>query len=577
MKLAEGLTLPAAPIATEVVGSLGNRGGGKSNGAALMVEEMLDAKVQVVVLDYVGIWFSLRLQPDGKTPSRFQIPVLGGPHKDIALSPMSGKLVAEALASSGSSAVLDLSEFSKSNRMRFAADFAEALFMAKKRQPSALHLVLEESQRYIPQKIYKGEGVERMLGAFEEIAEVGRNYGIGMHLISQRPQKIAKDVLNLADTLFVYRTLGVAERRAIDDWVQEKGAKGRDEIGNTLPKLAQGHAIVWCPSRGVFGEFAIRKKSTYDAGATPLQRRNAVRTRPLDLSALEKAMGADVVEEGKKIDPRVLQARINELEAQLAKRVPAPVVKAAKPERPVKMPPEIGKAAHKFEDFRWFFASKMGELRKIGEGIEKRAVAAQEAAQRVHLALQALEGRQRSLAQPSLVQPSAVRSPPARIVSHVSSGADSELSKCARALLNVLAQRGIASDSQISALSGYRKTSSGFQNALSELRTRGFFTGDKHRREITATGRERAGTVEPLPRGLELRGYWKSKLGKCEGMLLDVLVENNGEAISRDFLATRAGYSVTSSGFQNAISALNTLSLIEKDGSLVRAARVFYE
>ncbi len=90
IELAPKLRFEAAEIATEVVASLGARGGGKSNGAAVMVECLLDAGVPVIVVDYVGIWFSLRLSPDGKTPSRFKIPVLGGPHGDVALAPGAG-------------------------------------------------------------------------------------------------------------------------------------------------------------------------------------------------------------------------------------------------------------------------------------------------------------------------------------------------------------------------------------------------------------------------------------------------------------------------------------------------------
>ena len=55
VEVAPGLSFPAAELATEVVASLGNRGGGKSNGAAVIVEGLLRAEIPVVVLDYVGI------------------------------------------------------------------------------------------------------------------------------------------------------------------------------------------------------------------------------------------------------------------------------------------------------------------------------------------------------------------------------------------------------------------------------------------------------------------------------------------------------------------------------------------
>lgn len=331
--LAHRLTLPAAELATEVVASLGQRGSGKSNGAAVVAEGLLTAGVQVIVLDHVGIWFSLRLNADGKHSSPYQIPVLGGQHGDIALVATTGGVVAEALARSGSSAVLDVSAFSKGDRCRFAADFAEAFFAAKKLHPGPVQILLEEAQRYVPQKLFAGQGLERMLGAFEEIAEVGRNYGVGLHLISQRPQKINKDVLNLADTVLAYRANGVLERKAISEWVQEKGAEGRKEMHDELPGLPRGTAIVWSPNRAIYGRYAVNLKATYDAGATPTRARAAVKTKRLDLDKLEETMGA-AVEEAKMNDPRLLKARIAELE-RAATLVPAPV--AQKPGKTVEV------------------------------------------------------------------------------------------------------------------------------------------------------------------------------------------------------------------------------------------------
>jgi DNA helicase HerA-like ATPase len=123
--LAPGLSVPADELATQVVAALGMRGSGKSNAMAVIAEGLLTAGVQVIILDYVGIWPSLRLDESGKRPSPHQIPVLGGPHGDTALVPHAGVVVAEALAQSGSPAVLDVSRFSKGARSAFATDFAE--------------------------------------------------------------------------------------------------------------------------------------------------------------------------------------------------------------------------------------------------------------------------------------------------------------------------------------------------------------------------------------------------------------------------------------------------------------------
>jgi uncharacterized protein len=585
--LARGLTFPAAELSTLVVGLLGNRGSGKSNTAFCIIEGQLDAGIPVVVLDYVGIYWSLRLDEDGKHASRFHLPVLGGPHGDITLVPSTGAIVAEALAKGQSSAVLDVSSMSKGDRCRFATDFAEAFFNAKKSHPGPVQLWLEESQRFIPQKLFHGQ--ERMLGAFEEIAEVGRNYGIGLGLISQRPQKIAKDVLNLADVLIAFRMNGVLERKAIGEWVQEKDTEGREAVKDELPGLERGEAIVWSPSVfNVYGRYKLGKRTTYDVNATPLSVRKTVKIKALDLEELETAMGA-AVEQAKANDPRVLKTRIAELERELAKKPEAmSTAKTTTVEKSVLKDKDIArleKLCARLEDGQATFllmareqldrlaqrqqpvVSELGNLRTlIGKAHETKLSA--ESRRLLHDGLADTRIAPVGPLNRVLDRPRQVRA--------VDRGESGDITKCARALLRVLAVRGTASDSQISALSGYKKTSSSFSNGLSELRTRGFIDGSPDGRVITAQGKEAAGPQEPLPTGAALVPYWMGRLTKAEATMLRVIYDAG--TISREDLAERADYSITSSSFGNALSGLRTLDLIHgRPGGDVTIADVFRE
>ena len=561
MELAVGLKFNALEFATEVVASLGNRGGGKSNGAAVVAESLLGAGVQIIVLDYVGLWFSLRLEPDGKTPSRFQIPVLGGSHGDIGLSASAGMVVGEALADRRSPAVLDISGFSKGDRCRFATDFAESFFRAKKKSPGPVHLLLEESQRFVPQRVQPDQA--RMLGAFEEMAEVGRNYGIGLHLISQRPQKIAKDVLNLADTVLAYRTNGVLERKAIAEWVQEKGADGRTQVHDELPTLQRGEAIVWSPTRQIYGRYSIFKKSTYDAGATPLHARADVMTSPLDLGALEAAMGK-AAEEERANDPRTLRAEIARLKAELARRPNGRAVEKRAVERRVEVPVIP-------QSLRISVTGAQRAVKVVDARIEKLRSLASECMPFLADAINQLDACLKTKSAPTPA--SSMMEMPTRTSRSPVVG-DHHLSRCARSLLQVLAQRHVANHSQLGALAGYSRNSSGFANALSELRVAGLVTGDRHSLKITPGGRDAAGDVEPLPIGSDLLAYWGRRLGKCEAALLKAVYDNHH--ISRADLAETSGYSVTSSGFANGISTLRVLGLIHgPNGGDLEIADVF--
>jgi len=423
----------------------------------------------------------------------------------------------------------------------------------KKDHPGPVQIWLEESQRFIPQKLFTGQ--ERMLGAFEEIAEVGRNYGIGLGLISQRPQKINKDVLNLADVLIALRMNGVLERKAIAEWVQEKEAIGRDAVKDELPGLARGNAIVWSPSVfNTYGTYQLHKRATYDVNATPLAVRKAVKIKALDLAELETVMGT-AVEEAKANDPRILRARIAELERglALAKQTGAPTKTIEREVLSEKSIKRLEKLVDKLAQAQQAVLSELGNVRTVLGKSAKQAmmdgVAAGVAA--------AKHGRFEN------------GSPPR--------DGDPQLSRCARALLGVLAQRGVASDSQLSALSGYRKTSSGFANALSELRTKRLIDdGSPDRRGITQAGRELAGPVEPLPRGAELLGYWRRRLSKAEATIL-ACVYGHG-TVDRETIASETDYSITSSGFANAISGLRTLDLVYgPNGGDLTIADVFKE
>jgi len=569
IRVAKGLFFPAAEFATEVVASLANRGGGKSNGAAVIVEGLLRAEIPVVVIDYVGIWPSLRLKADGKTPSEFAIPVLGGPHGDIPLSPSAGAVVAEALAEGHSSAVLDVSAFSKADRCRFATDFAEAFFRAKKKHPGPVQLVLEEAQSYVPQRIF--HGMERMVGAFTEIAEVGRNYGIGLHLISQRPQKIDKDVLNLADTLFVYRTIGVLERKAISEWVQEKDAPGRANVHDELPGLNRGQAVVWSPSRDIYGKFQVEKKSTYDAGATPLQARVAMKPKPIDLGVLKVAM-EKVVEEVKASDPVALRAEVARLRRDLeaARKTVVPVKTSSIDE--VLFYDELVSASVIFERIEekiGAFCMKIAEdagtlsaeLKSAVCGARNTLVGLSDKLRKIDPKVTALAGMSfRTILHPKMsVNGYPVGKPKEKRVAD-SIAESCKLSRCAQALVTTLARRKTASASQLAVLSGYSRKSSGFSTAVRELKDFGFMTGTGSRYEVTVAGRQYTGDVGPLPVGKGLLDYWKNRLGRCEATLLQWIYDSG--PISREDLAEKSGYSVKSSGFNGAVSTLFSLGLV---------------
>lgn len=96
---------------------LGKTGSGKTVTEKVSVEYLLKEKERVVIFDPTGVWWGMRLKADGKAPA-FNIPLFGGKRGDVALNPASGRQLAEIIATTDMSCILDTSSMRslKSNR-----------------------------------------------------------------------------------------------------------------------------------------------------------------------------------------------------------------------------------------------------------------------------------------------------------------------------------------------------------------------------------------------------------------------------------------------------------------------------
>lgn len=316
--LAEALPVKLATVKAAILG-LPERG--KTYAAGVIAEELLEAGIQVIVLDSVGTWYGLRLGANGKSKG-YDIHIFGGEHGDLPLVPTAGAVLAETLVRTRKSAIIDTTGFAtEAEQRRFIGDFAEAFYRLKMRNKSRVTLILEEADDWIPEQPETTE--LRMLGAFQRIARKGRNFGIGLLTVSQRPQGIRKKVLNLSEVLFIFGISGKHERDAIKEWTKSNSIsdEDRDKALGMLPDLGTGECLVWWPRFKIFKVCKIRKKRTFDASATPDGdgETATLAVKPLDTAELAKAMAA-TVEEAKANDPKSLRARIAELEAEMAKR-----------------------------------------------------------------------------------------------------------------------------------------------------------------------------------------------------------------------------------------------------------------
>ncbi|RLE62068.1 MAG: hypothetical protein DRJ38_10310, partial [Thermoprotei archaeon] len=178
------------------VGILAMSGVGKSNLAALFVEAALDAGWQVVIIEPISEWHTLKsMYP--------QVVVAGGEFKDVELTPdpEAVKLLVDLLESSRASLVLNVSDIEDEvEQKRVVASFLWHLYLRWQRVRRPLLLVLEEADVWAPQQWTKED--RPCMTRVALLAKHGRKLGINLILISQRPSDIHKSPLSQCNVLF---------------------------------------------------------------------------------------------------------------------------------------------------------------------------------------------------------------------------------------------------------------------------------------------------------------------------------------------------------------------------------------
>lgn len=274
-------------ITTRTAAILAKKGAGKTYLAGVLEEEFAKAGIAFVVLDPIGAHHGIRSKADGKTPA-YPIVVFGGEFADIEIGREDGEKVATAIVEENISAIVDVSQLSKTAWRIFVRDFARTLY-AINRTPR--HVLIEEATEFVPQRLRPD--LTEVYEAVEKLVRMGRGRGLGVTLISQRSAQVAKDVLTQIDILFALRTVGKQDRDAVlamfDAVLEADQQTDLYEFRSTLPSLPDGTAWVWAPESHIFTQVRIRTRETYHAGATPTfeTERQVVQARP-DVSRLRE-------------------------------------------------------------------------------------------------------------------------------------------------------------------------------------------------------------------------------------------------------------------------------------------------
>ena len=572
LRISPDLRLPLEAV-TETFAVLAKRGAGKTYTGAVMAEEMLDARQQIVVVDPLDVWFGLRSSADGHGDG-YPIHVFGGDHADVPLEAGAGELVADFAIDHGISLILSLKGFRRGEARRFMLAFLERLYR-RNREP--LHLFVDEADLFAPQRVTGGPEVAQLQAAMEDVVRRGRANGIGVTLITQRSAVLSKDVLTQAEVLIALRTTHPRDREAIREWVKVHGDPDRlAELESELAALPIGDAYIWSPGwLDVFRRVRIRERRTFDSSATPKpgeRRREPKRLAPVDLEALRGRMAA-TIERAKADDPRELRRQIAGLERELAKRLKEVETVVERVEVPV------------IPDVQLQLLEEMAKtLRDVVAAAGAVADQVSEATRTVRAAEGRADGRTdgRAARTPAPRAPrdrpaprrdrEAPRRPAPREDGEVRDAAASDLSRSQQRILDALAwfeALEIEAPSRVALafIAGTRPTSGGFKNNLGALRSAGLVDYPQSNHvELTDGGRALAVPPAIAPTDEALQDAVLERVTGSQASILRTLIDAYPDSLSREELAEAVRVPVTSGGFKNNLGALRTLELIDYPG-----------
>lgn len=552
------------------VAVLGKTRSGKSSVMRGLVEGVLERGEPVCIVDPKGDWWGIKLSKDGKRPG-YAVVIFGGEHADVPINAHAGAHVAELFATGNRPCLIDLGGWMVGERTRFWIDFASTLFKLSRGKRS---LVVDEIHNFAPKgKIFDPEA-GKALHWTNRLASEGLGRGLAMIFASQRPQKVHNDTLTSAETLIAMRVLHPSDRAAVSDWI--KGCGDLELGAQVLASLAQmerGEGWVWSPEIG-FGPQRVKFPmfKTYDSfrPQTAEDTQGLKGWAEVDLEDV-KAKLASVVKEAQEKDPRLLQARIRELERA----------------RPA-APSDAELAGARQEGAKQGYMDALRHFEFDLAKLERQALALHEGilARRMDTVLET----EQQLSTVLRDQAQATREltihigKVARDRSFVGSGAvtakisagEGSMSKAERLVLTALAQYPAGrAKNQVALLAGYAVNGGGFNNAVSSLRTKGWITRDVVMR-ATPEGLQALGAFEPLPHGAALLEHWMKQLSKAERKCLEALAGAWPKKLSSAQVANLAGYQLGTGGFNNALSRLRTLELISGRAEL-KASDDFFQ
>jgi hypothetical protein len=280
LSVSSDLILEVSDVIGKCIGILGIRGSGKTNTAAVIVEELLSIGIPVVIVDIDGEYWSLK--------EKYEIIRLGKGDVDIGIEPQHGRIVAKFSLKKGISIILDLSNYSHSEITQLLLSFFKGLWVTSASIRRPYFIILEEAHEFVPQN--SNSELKEIL---VKIALRGRKRGLGLILVSQRSAKVDKDVLTQAEILLLHKVIHPADLKVYHEILPLSIV----ELRRMVHELEVGQCIFYNGDK--LRAVKIRPRTTFHAGTTP----------PLDISSKHSTLRGISQELADEIRKEVLKAK----------------------------------------------------------------------------------------------------------------------------------------------------------------------------------------------------------------------------------------------------------------------------
>jgi len=530
MDLTKALDAPTA-----IVGAVGS---GKTFLGKMLVEQLLHDNRRVIIIDPTGVWWGLRAGHDGNAGGGFPVTIFGGDHADVAIDPTKGEVLATAIAAREVQAIIDISDMTGGEKVRFLTAFLTKLYVLNR---AALYLVVDEADEVAPQNPMPDE--RQLSGIFDKIVRRGRVRGFRPLMITQRPAVLHKNVLSQIGTLIAMKLTSPQDRAAIDAWV--KGNADNEQakaVMTSLASLQRGEGWVWSPAAGILERRQFPPIVTFDSSRTP----------QVDEIVVEPALSPVDVEDLRD-EMFVGGQQWTENEVKSAKSAV-----------------DIQKLCTEAEERGYDRGIKEGETRGFKAGFvdgvnaARRVIDEMPLDQLGHAALARAVDRttpvkivsfEPAVRRPEIKQAQREKTQRATAaMEQVASGFTAPQVKVLRAVGMWAALGKTPTKPMVAMIAGYSHSSGGFGNLLGQLRTAGAI-------EYPEPGAIRLvadiGKMGPS----EAKEAFFGKLTGPQRKVVDAL-EHAGE-LTKKALGEATGYSPSSGGFGNILGQLRTLGVID--------------